>query len=234
MKAQRHESSGKTQERTTAVGVFEDRVHADRAVAELCEAGFRDDQIGVAMRHKVGDFEIDMGTHEWGSEVGAGAATGALAGLGLGALAGLGVLAGMIPVIGPAIAGGTLGVILSNAAAGAGIAGLVGALIGIGIPEEEASYYQDEFAAGKVVVTVQAAGRVREAEEILSRNYAYNIHSEENVGGGTGVRMEVPAHGSGGVAEPTTLEVPVEREDVVVEREPVRNSGAGVDFREGQ
>lgn len=234
MTAHERNSSGKTHERTTAVGVFEDRVHADRGVAELRAAGFRDDQIGAAMRHNADDFQVDMNTHGWGSEVSAGAATGALAGLGLGALAGLGVLAGMIPVIGPAIAGGTLGVILSNAAAGAGIVGLVGALIGIGIPEEEATYYQGEFEAGRVVVTVQAAGRVREAEEILSRNYAYNIHSQENAGPGTDMGRQAPAHGSGDTPETTTLEIPVERDEVVGERKPAHLSGADTDFREGQ
>ena len=72
------------------------------------------------------------------------------------ALAGLGVLSGVIPVIGPAIAGGTLGIILSNAAVGAGVGGLVGALVGAGVPEDEAQYYQDEFESGRTIVTVQA------------------------------------------------------------------------------
>jgi len=233
MKAQTRENIGAIQDRTTAVGVFEDREHADRAIAELRKRGFRDDQIGVAMRHNTDDFEIDMDAdaYEPGSEIGAGAATGALAGLGLGALAGLGVLAGVFPVIGPAIAGGTLGVILSNAAARAGGAGLVGALIGIGIPEEEATYYYGEFEAGRVVVTVQGGARAQEAEEILSRYYAYNIHTQGNSGRGMGMRMQAPAYGSGAIVddapdtarpgdvrpETTTLEVPVERDEIVVE-----------------
>ena len=37
-----------TRQRSTVVGVFEDRVHADRAVSHLLNAGFRQDQIGVA------------------------------------------------------------------------------------------------------------------------------------------------------------------------------------------
>jgi len=105
-----------TQQRSTVVGVFTDRVHADQAVSELRNAGFREDQIGVAMRHT--DGGADATTGEEGSHAGSGAVTGMLTGLGLGALAGLGVLSGVIPVIGPAIAAGTLGVILSNAAAG--------------------------------------------------------------------------------------------------------------------
>ena len=47
-----------------------------------------------------------------------------------------------------------MGVLLSNAAAGAAVAGLAGALIGYGIPEDEAKYYQGEFEAGRTIVTV--------------------------------------------------------------------------------
>src|SRR3954447_22739591 len=125
-------------QRSTVVAVFEDRRDADQAVADLKRAGFRDDQIGVAMRHTEGSTGGAGEAGDTYAEEGAG--TGLLAGLGLGALAGLGVLAGVIPVVGPAIAGGTLGILLSNAAAGAAVAGLSGALIGYGIPEEEAKW----------------------------------------------------------------------------------------------
>ena len=165
-----------TQQRSTVVGVFEDRRHADKAVSSLLSAGFRQDQIGVAMRH---DDAIDTpvagaesATH---THAGAGAITGVLTGLGLGALAGLGVLAGVIPVVGPAIAAGTLGVILSNAAAGAGIAGLVGALVGAGVPEHEAKYYHEEFEAGRAIVTVKADGRCDEASNILRTAGGYDM-----------------------------------------------------------
>ena len=107
-------------QQSTVVGVFEDRQQANQAVSELLKAGFRQDQIGVAMRHAEGDDRTNTTTADAsGSHAGSGAITGALTGLGLGALAGLGVLAGVIPVVGPAIAAGTLGVIVSNAAAGA-------------------------------------------------------------------------------------------------------------------
>ena len=42
-------------QRSTIVGVFEDRQRADQAVGELSRAGFREDQIGVAMRHTEGE-----------------------------------------------------------------------------------------------------------------------------------------------------------------------------------
>lgn len=164
-----------TKLRSTVVGVFEDRMHANKAIAELHQAGFTEAQIGVAVRHADG-LGVTAGT-EPDSHAASGALTGALTGLGLGALTGMGVLAGVIPVVGPAIAAGTLGVILSNAAAGAGIVGLVGALVGAGIPEHEAKYYQDEFEAGRVIVTVNAANRADQAVTILRRHGAYDMSS---------------------------------------------------------
>jgi len=175
-----------TTQRSTVVGVFEDRRHADQAVAKLRQAGFRDDQIGVAMRH---DDTFSSGASDASTEheshAGSGAVTGVLTGLGLGALAGLGVLSGVIPVVGPAIAAGTLGVILSNAAAGAGIAGLVGALIGAGVPEDEATYYQGEMEAGRTIVTVAAAGRADEASSILRQCGAYDMSTRGSSASGT-------------------------------------------------
>jgi hypothetical protein len=165
----------KTQKGSTVVGVFEDRLHANKAITELHQAGFDRSQIGVAMRHAEDIDDVAATGHD--SHAAAGALTGALTGLGLGALAGLGVLAGVIPVVGPAIAAGTLGVILSNAAAGAGIAGLVGALVGAGIPEHEAEFYQGELESGRSIITVNAASRADEATAILRRCGGYDMSS---------------------------------------------------------
>jgi len=50
----------------------------------------------------------------------------------------------------------------------------------LGVPEEEAQYYQNELDAGRIVVTVQADGRQEEARSILESNGAYdfNTHPE--------------------------------------------------------
>jgi hypothetical protein len=167
------------QKRSTVVGVFEDRLQANRAVSALRDAGFTQSEIGVAMRHEESGDSTNLGKD--GSSAETAALTGILTGLGLGALTGLGVLAGVIPVLGPAIAAGTLGVILSNAAAGAGIVGLAGALIGLGIPEDEASYYQDEFESGRTIVTVEAGTRSAEAKDILSGAGAYDMETRSAV-----------------------------------------------------
>lgn len=183
---------------STIVGVFENHADAERALNELRAAGFSDAHIGVARKH---EGDPVLGGEVEGSEVGAGAAAGAVAGLGLGALAGLGVLSGMIPVIGPAIAGGTLGVILSNAAAGAGVAGLVGALVGAGIPEHEAAYYHDEVAAGRTILTVDAGNRNLDARAILRRCGAYDASDRTST-------TAVPTN------QPRQVDVPVQRESL--------------------
>ncbi len=166
-------------QRYTVVGVFEDRQKANEAVSELLSVGFRQDQIGVAMRQAPGESGTAATAYSTddaeSSHTGTGVIAGALTGLGLGALAGMGVLAGVIPVVGPAIAAGTLGVILSNAAAGAGIAGLAGALIGAGVPEHEAKYYGEEFEAGRTIVTVTSDGPADQATAILRRHGAYDV-----------------------------------------------------------
>jgi flagellar motility protein MotE (MotC chaperone) len=55
--------------------------------------------------------------------------------------------------------------------------GLIGALIGLGIPEEEARYYEGEFQAGRTLVTACPEGRREEAADILRRHGARDIES---------------------------------------------------------
>ena len=47
---------------------------------------------------------------------------------------------------------------------------LVGALVGLGIPEEEARYYEAGLKAGKVLLTVSAGQRTTEAQAILTQH----------------------------------------------------------------
>lgn len=158
---------------STAVGVFNDPAQAQQATHALVKAGFRDDQIGVLSHDKGAPGGVKAkGTK--GEHAAEGAALGAATGAGVGALWALGIAAGVLPVIGPVIAGGLLASVLASAAGGAAIAGLAGALVGLGIPEEEARYYDGEFKAGRTIVTVKAEGRYDEAWSILHQHGAYN------------------------------------------------------------
>jgi len=246
----------KKTQRTTAVGVFTDRQRAQQAVNELRKAGFREDQIGVASQ----GGDTVSGAHEVkgaGSHAAIGATTGAATGAGVGALWGIGIIAGLLPAIGPAIAGGTLAAILSSAAAGAAAAGLVGGLIGLGIPEEEATYYDTEFQAGRTIVTVNANGRYDEATAILQRFQAYDFTTRDTAASSaayaTGVQHTTGTHAADKVVqakeeklhprkesvetgevkvrkevhtEQKTIQVPVTKEEVVIERHAVAGSKA--------
>jgi hypothetical protein len=165
--------------RTTVVGVFPNRGQAQQAVSELRRLGFREDQIGVLGRESVaaGATEASTTAKTGHSKAVEGAATGVAAGAGVGALWALGIAAGMLPAIGPVIAGGLLASVLASAAGGAAIAGLVGALVGLGIPEEEAKYYEGEVKAGHTLVTVKAEGRVDEVRGLFAQYGAYDKHT---------------------------------------------------------
>src|SRR6188472_4532625 len=85
--------------RSTTVGVFPTREAADRAVADLKKAGYRDDQIGLVGQDASGKAVKTDGAGN--TNAGEGAAVGAAVGAGVGAGVGAAVLAGVIPVIGP-------------------------------------------------------------------------------------------------------------------------------------
>lgn len=163
--------------RSIAVGVFEDSRTARECVAELRRAGFFEDQIGVA--GKTSTVERDIRANAGQDTVASGAATGALAGAGVGAMWALGIAAGFLPAIGPVVAGGILGSLLASAAGAAAAGGLMGALIGLGLPEEEAQYYETEFRTGRIIVTVKAEDRFEEAQSILRTAGAREMRPRE-------------------------------------------------------
>jgi hypothetical protein len=157
----------------TTVGVFTTREAADRAVAELKRSGYRDDQIGLVGKDSSGRTVKTDGSGSKDNNAGEGAAIGLAAGAAAGTAVGVGVLAGVIPVVGPVLALGTLGTILLNAAGGAAVAGLAGALIGWGIPDEDARYYESEVKAGRYLVTVEC-GQGDDARDLLVRHGGYD------------------------------------------------------------
>ena len=162
----------------TAVGVFEDRGRARGAVHALRQAGFRDEEIGFLTRDEAAGVRRTgeaTGTH-WEAGAGIGAAAGAATGLGLG----IAVATGLIGPI-AVVAGGTLAALLASAGAGAAVGSVLGALTGLGIPEDEAGYYQSEFETGRTLVTVRAPGRAREAHDIMRRHGAVEHRYTEAV-----------------------------------------------------
>ncbi|HTK77020.1 MAG TPA: hypothetical protein VL371_17270 [Gemmataceae bacterium] len=166
------------------VGVFDDYRQAEAAIGELRHAGFRDDEIGILSRTVTANetgVVNDPTQSRWEEGAGIGAAAGAITGTGLG----LAVAAGLIPGAGPVIAGGALAALLASAGAGAAVGTVLGALIGLGIPEEESQFYENEFKSGRTLVTVRAGSRNEDAWQILRRHGAHEaaVHAAAFGGG---------------------------------------------------
>jgi uncharacterized protein (TIGR02271 family) len=255
-----------TTKRTTVVGVFPDRREAERAIEHLRRSDFDDDQIGIAVR----DAEHGEGTiRSADDDASGGALTGAVTGGALGGILGA-LAAGLIPGVGPVIAGGLLAGVLGGAAVGAAAGGLLGALADMGVPEDEARYYDEEFRSGRTIVTVKDDRRYDEARAILREHGAYDIQDRDTKMTGprtaasdsdayatmkgrdaperdlpqsrlerdsAGERMELRQEDLSArketaeagkvqlekdvVAERRTMDVPVSREEAVIERHPV-------------
>jgi hypothetical protein len=162
--------------RQTVGALFSQRMDAENAINALKARGFRGDQIGIAMRDR-----NEQGTlvEDTGSKAAEGAATGALGGAALGGLVGflVGIGALVIPGIGPIISAGALtaafgtagATTLAGAGIGAATGGIVGGLVGLGFPEDEAKYFDTGFRKGHIIVTVNAAGRIAEAVDVLQQ-----------------------------------------------------------------
>jgi uncharacterized protein (TIGR02271 family) len=244
---------------TTVVGLFQDQPSAEAAIQRLTAAGFKEQQIGVAVRDRAKQDEITEGT---GTQAAEGAKTGAVSGGVVGGVVGLlaGVGALVIPGIGPIIAGGALASTLAGAGIGAAAGGLLGALVGMGIPEENARHFEQGFKQGGILLTVSAGARFDEAREILDdsgadlgpaetaygtsdigtdelelqesqgrglsekerlelREEQLDVDKRQVEAGEVRVRKEV-------VTEQRNIEVPVTREEVVIERNAVSGRAA--------
>jgi hypothetical protein len=157
----------------TLVAVFDDRLEAEKAVRDLEIAGFPEDRIGYAIRGKeavAGGMITDASGTKDGKGAVAGAITGGLTG---GALAAT-VTAILLPGFGPVVAAGALAMFIGYAGAGAAVGGILGALVGLGVSEGEAKYYESHFKEGKAIVAVKGATPV--AADILARHGGYHMH----------------------------------------------------------
>lgn len=156
-----------------AVGVFREPAQARKAIEELRQAGYSDEEIGYLARASAMEPDQADGTSITNSAIEGGL---------LGGLVGAAV-ALLVPGFGLAIAGGVLAASLGGAALGAAAGGILGTLLNIGISEEEARHYQKALEAGHTVITVKAESGYTDALRILRQNGAYDVairYSEVN------------------------------------------------------
>jgi len=148
-----------------------------------------------------------------------------------------------------------------------GGSGITNSLENLGLPEDEATFYNGEFESGRTVVVVNTRDRQQEASQILSRDggydyasrsgqttgtssYAntagqatdYNTQAGQNVqlreeqlrankqsveSGAVGLRKDV-------VSEQQSFDVPVNREEVVIERHAASGQPSDTPIGEGE
>src|ERR1700722_1630840 len=163
---------------TAVFGIYHTREGAEEAVDALRRAHFRNTDISALFPDNTGtkDFAVEKGTK---APEGAttGAASGAVAGGVLGWLAGIGLLA--IPGIGPFIAAGPIMAALAGAGALGTVGGIVGALVGMGIPEYEAKRYEGRVKNGGILLSVHCDSHdwAKRGAETLKRSGAEYVSS---------------------------------------------------------
>jgi hypothetical protein len=159
-------------------GIFHTRGEAEEAVDALRRVGFRNTDVSALFADNAGTKDF---AHEKNTKAPEGATTGAASGVVaggvLGWLAGIGLLA--IPGIGPFIAAGPIMAALAGAGALGTVGGIVGALVGMGIPEYEAKRYEGRVKHGGILLSVHCDSHewAKRGADTLKRSGAEDISS---------------------------------------------------------
>jgi hypothetical protein len=162
----------------TVFGIIASRQQSENTVHSLQQAGFGTNDISALLPDKGGTRDFAHEQHTKAPEgalmgVGAGGAVGGTLGL----LAGLGLLA--VPGIGPFLAVGPIFAALGGAAVGAAAVGIVGGLVGMGVPELVAKQYEGKLRGGNILVSVHCENETERllAKQVLETNGAKHIVS---------------------------------------------------------
>jgi len=138
-------------------GLFRDRESAEGAYRSLSTRGYGKDDVNLLMsdetrkKYFADDDDSELGTKAW-EGAGKGAAIGGGVGATLAAIAAVGTTLAL-PGLGLLIAG-PLAAALAGGGGGALTGGLIGALVGHGIPEEHAKHYEQGIRDGGIVMGV--------------------------------------------------------------------------------
>lgn len=187
-----------------AVGLFSNRQDAEAAMAKLRDSGFNMDKVSVVNKgSETGNMQGASVNAQNDSQVAESAkesaAVGGVTGGAIGLIGSLGILA--IPGVGPIA---ELGVLLANTvfagAIGAVGGGLLGALVGWGLPEDQAQYYSDRVnKSGDYLVIVEGSdAELRSAQSILreQRVSDWRTFSATNASPSTTTSQGMTSHGT--------------------------------------
>ncbi|MFZ6872638.1 quinol:electron acceptor oxidoreductase subunit ActD [Undibacterium sp. Di27W] len=158
--------------------IAKNRIQAETIVENLKIAGLPSQDISVLFPDQTGSRDF---AHEQNTKLPEGAAAGGVAGMSVGAilgwLTGIGSLA--IPGVGPFIAAGPIMAALGGAALGTAAGGIIGALVGMGIPEYEAKLYDGKIRDGNILISVHTdnSDQVHKTKDIYKNAGAEDINS---------------------------------------------------------
>jgi hypothetical protein len=174
-------------EKLSAIGIYATATQAEVGVDMLITKGFNSAGISVLLPEQPNNQPAPRGatlsatpapqTSKTGSASAVGAtAGGALFGA-LALLAGAGALA--VPGVGPLIAAGPLMAGLAGLGLGGAVGGLAGALVGMGLPEDEAKRYYSQLAVGYTLLIVHAESpeQLTQAKKTLIASGAADVSS---------------------------------------------------------
>jgi hypothetical protein len=161
---------------TAVYGLYKDQDGVEEAVAALQDAGFRNTDISVLLPANTGSKDFG---HEKNTKAPEGALTGGGSGAAIGGtlgwLAGIGMLA--IPGIGPFIAAGPIMGLLAGVGVGGTVGSMIGALIGMGLPEYEAKRFEGRIRQGGILLSVHCdtSDWVKRAKNLLANTGATDV-----------------------------------------------------------
>ncbi|OCA87692.1 low temperature-induced protein [Bacillus sp. FJAT-27225] len=168
-------------------GVFDSQEEAVLAIETLKAKGFEPNNLSVFAKNDDIVDEIELRTDvepvdgdknptkKIGKGFGIGAGTGGVIGGITGLIAEIGLLA--IPGIGPLAAAGPLAATLTGAAVGATGGGIVGALTGAGIPENDAEEYEKFVKEGNILIFAEVEEHQRQdIQNVFLESKTLNRH----------------------------------------------------------
>lgn len=166
--------------KTLLTAVYDDNVHAARALDALVAQGFERHDISVLMAREVLERlrakGEDSPLHEAAAETARGAGLGALLG---GTLAALVAAAVSLTGIGLVVAG-PLAITFGATALGATAGGFLGSLVGMGVHDDVAKTYERDLQGGAMLVAVDTAPeRAAEARQLLLAHGGRNVAEAE-------------------------------------------------------
>src|SRR5215468_7311648 len=163
---------------TAVFGIYPDRAAVEEGVEHLRRAGFRNTDISVLFPENQGtkDFAHEKNTKAPEGVTG-GVVAGGITGGVLGLLTGIGAL--VIPGLGPLVAAGPIVAALAGAGAVGTLGGIVGGLVGMGIPEYEAKRYEGRIKSGGILLSVHCDNSewTKKAKQILEDTGAEDVSS---------------------------------------------------------